>query len=120
MDRRRRHSLPHLNGAAIGIGTLTNDGAKMHVRLNIESSDSAMLQLGEKPAGKITEMHLEGAGFTGTSTGLVESPNARRTAADTLKFKLIPHEGMLVGRILAMDSKTAMLPYILSLNRALT
>lgn len=101
-------------------GTLTNDGAKIQVRLNIESSDSAMLQLGEEPSGKITEMHLEGAGFTGTSMGLVESPDARRNAADTLKLKLIPHEGMLVGRILATDSKTVMLPYILSLNRALT
>ena len=30
---------------------------------------------------------------------------------------LIPHEGMLVGRILATDSKTVTLPYVLSLNR---
>jgi CubicO group peptidase (beta-lactamase class C family) len=46
-------------------GTLTNGGAKMRVRLNIESSDPATLQLGEKPAEKITEMHLEGVRFTG-------------------------------------------------------
>ena len=45
-------------------GTLTNDGAKMQVRLKIESSDSATLQLDDKPAEKITEMHLEGVGFT--------------------------------------------------------
>jgi len=41
-------------------GTLTNDGAKMQVRLKIESSDSATLQLDDKSAEKITEMHLEG------------------------------------------------------------
>lgn len=54
-------------------GRLTNDGLKMQVRFNLESPDSATLQLGEKPAEKITEMHLEGVGFTGASTGLVES-----------------------------------------------
>lgn len=98
-------------------GTLTNDGAKMKVRLNIESSNSATLQLGEKTAEKITEMHLEGVGFTGTSTGLIESPDAIRAGAKTLHLKLIPHDGMLVGRILATNSKTVMLPYVLSLSR---
>jgi hypothetical protein len=90
----------------------------MQVRLKIESSDAATLQLDDKPAEKITEMHLEGAAFTGASTGVIESPDAKRTGAKTLSLKLIPHEGMLVGRILATDSKTAMLPYVLSLNRA--
>jgi hypothetical protein len=99
-------------------GTLTNDGAKMQVRLKIESSDSATLQLDDKPAEKITEMHLEGVGFTGASNGVIESPDARRTGAKALSLKLIPHEGMLVGRILATDSKTVMLPYVLSLNRS--
>jgi hypothetical protein len=99
-------------------GTLTNDGAKMQVRLKIESSDSALLQLDDKPAEKITEMRLEGVAFTGTSTGLIDSSDARRTGAKALKLKLIPHEGMLVGRILATDSKTVMLPYVLTLIRA--
>jgi hypothetical protein len=98
-------------------GTLTNDGAKMQVRVKIESSDSATLQLDDKPAEKITEIHLEGVGFTGASNGVIESPDARRTGAKALSLKLIPHKGMLVGRILATDSKTVMLPYVLSLNR---
>jgi hypothetical protein len=100
-------------------GTLTSGGAKMQVRVNIESSNSATLQLDEKPAEKITKMHLEGLGFTGTSTGLIESPDGLRPGAKTLSLKLIPREGMLVGRILATDSKTVMLPYVLSLNRPL-
>jgi CubicO group peptidase (beta-lactamase class C family) len=99
-------------------GSLTNGGAKMQVRLNLESVDSATLELDEKPAEKITEMHLEGVGFTGASAGLIESPDALRTGAKTLSLKLIPREGMLVGRILATDSKTVMLPYVLSLDRA--
>ena len=98
-------------------GTLTNDGAKMQVRLKIETSDSATLQLDEKPAERVTEMHLEGIGFTGASTGAIESLDAIRTGAKTLSLKLIPHGGMLVGRILATDSKTVTLPYTLSLDR---
>ena len=94
----------------------------MQVRLNIESSDSAALKLDDKPAEKIAEMHLEGVAFTGVSTGLIDSPDARRTGAKTLKLKLIPHEGMLVGRILATagnpNIKGVALPYVLSLNRA--
>jgi CubicO group peptidase (beta-lactamase class C family) len=99
-------------------GILTNGGAKMQVRMNLESSESATLQLDEKPAEKITGMHFEGEGFTGASTGLIESPDAIRTGATTLSLKLIPHQGKLVGRILAADSKTVMLPYVLSLDRA--
>ena len=98
-------------------GTLTNDGAKMQVRLKIESSDSAALRFDDKPAEKITEMRLEGVAFTGTSIGLIDSPDARHTGTKTLKLKLIPHEGMLVGRLLVTDSKTVMLPCVLSLNR---
>jgi CubicO group peptidase (beta-lactamase class C family) len=99
-------------------GTLINGGAKMQVRLNIESSDSATLELDGKSAEKIAEMHVEGAAFTGASTGSIESQDARRTGAKTLNLKLIPHEEMLVGRILATDSKTVMLPYVLRLKRA--
>lgn len=98
-------------------GRLTNDGAEMQVRLNIESSDSATLQLNDKPAEKITDMHLDGIGCTDASTGVIESADAIRAGAKTLSLKLIPHEGKLVGRILATDSKTSTLPYVLSLNR---
>ena len=101
-------------------GILKNGGAKMRVRLNIESSDSATLQLDETPAVKITGMHLEGVGFTGASNGVIESSDAIRAGAKSLSIKLIPHQGMLVGRILATDSKTVMLPYVLSLNRVPT
>ena len=89
--------------------------------LKIESADTAWLELDDKPPEKITEMHLEGVGFTGTSTGVIESPDARRAAANTLKLKLIPHQEMLMGRILATagdpNIKNVMLPYTLSLNR---
>jgi CubicO group peptidase (beta-lactamase class C family) len=99
-------------------GTLINGGAKMQVRLTIESADSAALELDGKSAEKITQMHSEGAAFTGMSTGSIDSADVRRTAPNALKLKLIPYEGMLVGRILATDFKTVTLPYVLSLNRA--
>jgi CubicO group peptidase (beta-lactamase class C family) len=98
-------------------GTLTNGGAKMRVGLNIESSDSATLELDGKPAEKITEMHSEGVAFTGVSTGLIDSPDARRTGAKTLKIKLFPYQAILVGRILATDYNSVTLPYVLNLNR---
>ena len=103
------------------MGTLVNDGAKMPVRLNIESSDSATLALGDKPAERITGMQSEGVAFTGVSTGGIDSADALRTGAKTLKIKLISHEGKLVGRILATagnpDVKNVMLPYVITLQR---
>jgi hypothetical protein len=98
-------------------GTLTNGGAKMRVRLNIESSELATLQLDGRPVEKISEMFSEGFAFTGVSSGLIDCPDARRTGAKTLKIKLVPYRGMLVGRMLATDFKTVTLPYVLSLNR---
>jgi CubicO group peptidase (beta-lactamase class C family) len=103
-------------------GVLTDGGANMRVKLDIESSDSAALALDEKPAEKITEMQSEGMGFTGTSTGLIESADAVRNQAKTLKIKLIPYEGKLVGRVIAVGGKlggmpSVMLPYVLTLNR---
>lgn len=103
-------------------GTLANDSAKMQVSLNIESSDSATLALGDKPAERITGMQSEGVALTGVSTGFIDSPDAMRTGAKTLKIKLMPYEGKLVGRVLATagdpNVKNVMLPYVLTLNRA--
>jgi len=102
-------------------GTLTGGGAETQVKLNIQSSDSAFLTLGDKRAQKITGMQWEGAAFTGTSAGLIESRDAIRTGARTLKIKLIPHGDRLVGRALATagdpNFKNVMLPYVLSFNR---
>lgn len=103
-------------------GMLTDGGANMRVKLEIESSDSAALALDGKPAEKITELQAEGIAFTGTSTGLIESADAIRNQARTLKIKLIPHEGKLVGRVIAEDGKpgsmpSVMLPYVLTLKR---
>jgi CubicO group peptidase (beta-lactamase class C family) len=103
-------------------GTLANDGTTMQVSLNIDSSNSATLALGDKPAEKITEMQSEGMALTGVSAGVVDSPDAMRTGAKTLKVKLIPHAGNLVGRALATagdpNIKNVMLPYVLTLKRA--
>jgi CubicO group peptidase (beta-lactamase class C family) len=102
-------------------GTLRNGGANMQVRLNIDSSSSATLTLGNKPAEKINEMRSEGVAITGVSTGLIDSPDAVRTGAKTLKIKLISYEGKLIGRVLATagdpNIKNVMLPYVLNLSR---
>jgi hypothetical protein len=103
------------------LGTLANNGAKMRVELNLDSSDSATLALNDKPAERITGMQAEGVALTGMSTGFIDSADALRTGAKTLKIKLIPYEGKLVGRILATagdpDVKNVMLPYVITLQR---
>ncbi|GAB3638956.1 hypothetical protein GCM10027422_45470 [Hymenobacter arcticus] len=103
-------------------GTLTDGGAAMPVRLHLAASQSATLALGSHPAAPITDMQQEGLAFTGTTTGLIEAPDALRHAATTLKIKVIPHEGKLVGRLLAVGNKPgfapyALLPYVLTLHR---
>ncbi len=102
-------------------GTLKNGGADMHVRLEIRSSTSATLALGEKAAEQISEMQLEGPGFTGTSMGLIESADATAYGVRKLAIKLIPQEGKLLGRVTARGTKPGMLianlPYVLTLNR---
>lgn len=103
-------------------GRLTNGGANMRARLQIESNDSATLALGNQPAEKITEMRSEGIAFTGTWMGLIEAADAIRNKADTMKIKLVPYKGKLVGRILAvavgkLGSMDCTLPYVLTLNR---
>jgi hypothetical protein len=98
-------------------GILANDGANMEVGLNIESGGSATLALGDKTAERITEMQSEGVTFTGLSTGFINSPDAIRTRAKKLKIRMMPHEGKLVGRVLATNMQNAILPYVLTLNR---
>ena len=102
-------------------GTLVNDGAKMRVVLNIDSSDSATLVLDDRPAEKITGMHSEGMALAGVSVGLIDSPDSLRTGAKTLNVKLVPHKGKLVGRVLAkagdLNVKNVMLPYVLTFSR---
>jgi hypothetical protein len=103
------------------LGTLTNDGAEMRVEMNLDSNDSATLALNDNPAERITGMQLEGVAFSGMSTGLIDSADALRTGAKTLKIELVPHEGKLVGRILATTGdpniKNVILPYVISLQR---
>jgi CubicO group peptidase (beta-lactamase class C family) len=120
------HSSPFVatgNLSGIWEGVLIDGGANMRARVNIESSNSGTFALGDAPAEKITDMQSEGTAFTGNSTGVIHSPDVRRTGAKTLKLKLMPHEGKLVGRVLAVTSgdpnfKFEMLPYVLTLNRA--
>ncbi len=102
-------------------GTLANDSAAMRVSLEIQPPNSGSLALNARPAEKIVDMQSEGAAITGVSTGLIDSPDARRTGANTLKIKLMAQNGKLVGRALATggnpDIHNVMLPYVLTLNR---
>lgn len=102
-------------------GTLKNGGADMRISLQINSSSEVSFGLGEKPAQQISEIKSEGPGFTGTSTGLIESAHALAFGIRRLVIKLIPQEGKLVGRIIARGTRPGLvlanLPYVLTLNR---
>jgi CubicO group peptidase (beta-lactamase class C family) len=100
---------------------LTNDGTNSPVRLQIASGKSASVAISHQPAEAITDVRSAAAAFTGTATGVIDAADAIRTNARALHIKLIPHEGRLVGRILATagnpDKMNSMLPYVLSLDR---
>ncbi len=103
-------------------GTLVNGGARMPVRLAIESSGSASLAIGAAAAEGISELRFEGEALTGNTTGRIDSPDTMRTGARTLALKLLPHDGRLVGRVLATagdpNFRNVRLPYVLRLERA--
>ncbi|MGO8790245.1 MAG: serine hydrolase domain-containing protein [Terriglobia bacterium] len=99
-------------------GMLSNGGAHMRVRLEVKSGDSATLALGHEPAEKLSDIRAEGTAFTGKAVAVIESADAIRREATNLSLKLMPQNGKLIGRILAMskDGGTA-LPYVLTLSR---
>ena len=100
-------------------GKLWNGGADMRARLEIKSSDTATLALGDKAAEKVVEMQSEGTALTGKTVGIIQSTDAIRDEATDFSLKLTRENGKLVGRILA-SAKTpgTLLPYVLSLNRS--
>ena len=108
--------------AGLWKGTLMNDGVTMPLELNVESSETATLAVGARSAEKMVELQSEGAAFLGNATGAIDSPDALRLGASTLLFKVIPREGGLVGRILALAGPPhdphGVLPYVVSLSRA--
>lgn len=108
--------------AGLWTGELRNGGANMRVALQITSSNSVTLALGDQPARNVTDMHSAEAAFEGASTGLIDAADAIRSRATTLNVKLIPHQGRLLGRLLATggnpDTMNSMLPYVVTLGRA--
>jgi hypothetical protein len=79
------------------------------------------LALGHEPAEKLSEIRAEGAGFTGKAVAVIESPDAIRSEATNLSLKLMPHDGMLMGRILAKSKDGGtVLPYVLTLSKLTT
>jgi hypothetical protein len=99
-------------------GVVMDGSANMKTKLEILSSDSATLALGNKPA-EISDMQTEGAAFAGKTVGIIESADAIRNEATMLALKLIPQNGKLIGRILATaKAPGTLLPYVLTLSKA--
>nr|WP_184213090.1 serine hydrolase domain-containing protein [Granulicella aggregans] len=104
------------------IGVLEDGGANMPIVLDIGSGQSATLAIGSNRAEEITEMRTEGEAFIGTCSGRIDSPDAIRVGAKTLKLKLLSSGDRLVGRVFAIagdpNFKNASLPYVLNLSRS--
>jgi hypothetical protein len=103
-------------------GLLEGGGAKMPVKLNIESNEVATLSIGSNRMEEITKLRSEGEAFTGLSIGKIDSPDALRTGATTLQIKLLPRDNQLLGRVFAIagdpNVKNVRLPYVLTLSRS--
>jgi hypothetical protein len=66
----------------------------------------------------VSNLLSQQGGLVGNTVGKVTAAEAVRTHATHLALKLIPHEGRLIGRVLATPEKPdTMLPYVLSLVR---
>jgi hypothetical protein len=102
-------------------GVLRNGGAEEPVRLQVDSSSSATLELGKAPAEKILQMQAQGPGVEGMSTGLIEADHAAAFGVRKLVVKLIPQDGKLVGRVTARGVRPGLLlanlPYVLNLDK---
>ena len=93
----------------------------MPVKINIKSSESANLAIGNSRTEEIIEMRSEGGAFTGLSSGKIDAPDAIRTRAKTLQIKLLPRDNRLLGRVFAIagdpNVKNVRLPFVLTLTR---
>jgi CubicO group peptidase (beta-lactamase class C family) len=102
-------------------GILRNGGAEEPVRLQVDSSASATMALGNGPAVKILQMQSQGRGVEGMSTGLIDSSDVAAFGIRNLVVKLIPQDGKLLGRVSARGAKPGLgfanLPYVLTLDK---
>ena len=102
-------------------GLLEDGGANMQVKINIKSSESANLAIGNSRTEEIIEMRSEGGAFRGLSSGKIDAPDAIRTRATTLQIKLLPRDNRLLGRVFAIagdpNVKNVRLPFVLTLTR---
>jgi hypothetical protein len=107
--------------AGVWEGVLMNDGVVLPVRLEVKASDLVMLSVNSNPAERASNLKSEGSALLGLAPGFVNAPEASRIGAKALRFKLLPSENKLIGRITAqsgpIDEPTATLPFVVSLKR---
>jgi CubicO group peptidase (beta-lactamase class C family) len=101
-------------------GKLHGGGTEMAVSLEVAPTGGAKLSLGNKGSEAITSLRLQGNALVGESHGMIDSADALRNQATSLRLKLQPHDDRLTGRILATAAgpgEAAILPYIVELRR---
>lgn len=99
-------------------GRLMNDGVDLRVVLEVPADGRCTLAIGAGAPEPIRDLQLEGAALVGNTSGLIDSPEAIRTAATNLEIKLLPYSGRLAGRVIASAVRPGtMVPYVLGLSR---
>ena len=102
-------------------GRLHGGGTEMAVSLEVAPAGSTKVSLGTKGPEAITSLRLQGNALVGESLGMIESADAIRNQATSLRLKLEPHDDRLTGRILATAAgpgEAAILPYIVEVRRS--
>jgi len=100
-------------------GRLSGGEANMELRLEVSASSGASFSLANGPASSILDLRMEGPAVVGRATGTVDGAHALRNDAQALSLKLLPYNGGLTGRLLALASSPgtlATIPFTASLH----
>lgn len=104
-------------------GRLSGGGADARLELDLSGGADATLAIDNTPAAKIADLKLRGPALIGSMRGLIAARDTERSGASMLSLELLPHDGLLIGRLLANASspgRLATIPFTASLTRSST
>jgi CubicO group peptidase (beta-lactamase class C family) len=102
-------------------GSLGGGEADRKLQLEISIGSGASLSLSPGATPKSFNLQMEGPAVIGRTMGTLDDPDPLRNSATALSLKLLPYNGNLTGRLLAVASnpgKLATIPFTLTLRRS--
>jgi CubicO group peptidase (beta-lactamase class C family) len=102
-------------------GRLVNGGADQIVRFRMRADGTATFALSDRSPETVTNIQAQPPGFGGITSGLIDCEHAADFGVRRLELKLIPHNGKLIGRVIAHGARPGVLaaniPYVITLDR---